>query len=48
MEENEEFKVEALKEDEKENIERLSEELIYIFYFENEENCTISQKEELF
>jgi hypothetical protein len=30
-----------------EKIERLSEELIWVFDFKNEDNCNISQKEEL-
>ena len=45
LEENEDLEVEVLKEEEKENIERLLEELIWVFDFENEDKCSISQKE---
>ena len=36
-----------LKEEEKDNIERLSKELIQVFNFKNEDKSSIVQKEEL-
>ena len=44
VKENEKIEEEALKEEDMGTIERLLEELIWIFDLENKENCSISQK----